>query len=107
MAQRKPKARHAGMRIAVFLSKEEALAEDRNGQIALQNFEHTMTGLNGLDALDAENDFEDGDVIAIPCYIRVCKNKGYTAPVGRKVTVLRDEAETVATSDSAEDLPLS
>lgn len=107
MANRKPKARNSDMRIGVFLSKAEALAEDRQGQVAFQNFEHSLTGLAGLDALDAENDFEDGDVIAIPCFIRVSRNKGYTAPTGRKVAVVRDNAETPAESTSAEEIPYS
>lgn len=105
MANRKPSARHADHYIAVYLSKEEALSEDRDGLVSIQNFEHTLNGLDGLEALDSENDFEDGDVIEIPCFIRVCQRKQRKAPKGRKVGVVRQGEATTATEAPAEDMP--
>ena len=102
MANRKPKARHDGYRIAAFLSLEEARNLDRDGQLMFQNFEHDLSGLDGLEAIDEENNFEDGDIFV--AYIRVCKNKGRTKPEGRKVQTV-DERDTSV--EAAESLPLS
>lgn len=102
MANRKPQARHAEYRVAAFLSLEEARNLDRQGQLMFQNFEHSLSGLDGLAAIDEANNFEDGDII--PCYVRICKNKGYQAPQGRKVQTV-DGTSTAA--EAAEDLPLS
>ena len=102
MANRKPQARHAEYRVAAFLTLDEARNMDRNGQLMFQNFEHSLSGLDGLAALDEANNFEDGDII--PCFVRICKNKGYQAPQGRKVQTV-DGTSTAA--EAAEDLPLS
>lgn len=102
MANRKPQARHAGFRLAGFLSLEEARNMDRNGQVMFQNFEHSLSGLDGLAAIDEANNFKDGDIIV--GYFRVCENKGYQAPQGRKVQTV-DGTSTAA--EAAEDLPLS
>ena len=100
MANRKPTARHADFRVAGFLTKDEALQNDRNGQVMFQNFEHNLTGLTGLDALDQSNDFQDGDVF--PIWVRVCKNTGYQAPSSRKVSVIRETGEGEQAEQPAE-----
>lgn len=102
MANRKPKARHEEYRIAAFLSLEEAQNLDRAGQLMFQNFEHTLSGLDGLAAIDEANNFEDGAIF--PCFIRVCKNKGYQAPTARKVNLVNGES---AAASDAEELPTS
>jgi hypothetical protein len=101
MSNRKPQARHAGFRIAVFETLEEAQAMDRSGQLCFQNFDHELSGLDGLEAIDEENNFEDGDIFV--GYIRICKNQGKRKVEGRKVTLLNREGNDEAT----EALPLS
>ena len=101
MSNRKPQARHAGYRIAVFETLEEAEALDRNGQLCFQNFDHELSGLDGLEAIDSENNFEDGDIF--PAYIRVCKNVGKRQVAGRKVKLLNREGA----GEASEALPLS
>lgn len=102
MANRKPKARHDGYSIRAFLSLEEAQNLDRTGQLMFQNFEHSLSGLDGLAAIDEANNFEDGAIF--PCYIRVCRNKGYQAPEARKVQLVTGES---AAATDAEELPTS
>lgn len=102
MTNRKPKARHDEYRIAAFLTLEEAKSLNRAGQLMFQNFEHTLSGLDGLAAIDEANNFEDGAIF--PCYIRVCRNKGYQAPEARKVNLV--DGESAAATD-AEELPTS
>jgi hypothetical protein len=101
MSNRKPQARHAGYRIAVFETLEEAEAMDRDGQLCFQNFDHDLSGLDGLEALDSENNFQDGDIMI--AYVRICKNVGKRTVKGRKAKLLnRDNGD-----EAAEALPLS
>jgi hypothetical protein len=84
------KANNADMYAAFYLSPEEAADQDRNGLLAIQTFEHTLEGLDGLNGLDEDNDFEDGQTFTIPITIRINK---------RKAERVRDTAKSRSIAD--------
>jgi len=107
MANRKPKARNADMRMEIYSSLQAAENLDRSGLLDVQNLQNDLTGLQGLEALDAGQQFDDLTLIEQPCFIVIRRNKGYQAPQAVRVQTrsLKPAGSEPEAGPSSEQIP--
>lgn len=84
--------------VVVYLSLEEAQAGGDAGKVTVQAFD--AGDFKGMEEVDSRS-WEDGQVINIPCFLRVQKRKADEAK-----TAPRRSFEPVGAPEAAEDKPL-
>jgi len=80
MANRKPTL-NPDKYVAVYLSLDDAKEGVDIGKITVQGFD--QGDFKGMEELDSRN-WEDGQIINVPCYLRVFKRKEDTKAAPRR-----------------------
>lgn len=99
MSNNNTTARHDGYYVAVFMSREAAEANDRSALVAVQSF--GQGDFDGLEAVDASGNWQDGDILSPTCFLRVCRKKTRQPPQKLQISAINRDAV-----EDAETLPL-
>lgn len=95
--------RNPDMKVEFYSSIETAISLDRSGLLDTQNFDSSMNALFGLEALDAGQDFVDGELIEEPVYMVVRKLQDKREVQARKVkTRVLGSGEQAETADQVD-----